>query len=144
MKITILPADDGEEEIIIKCNALTREMLKALEQFRGGINQLALYKGNEIRLMDVSEIYYFESVDNVVFAYCKDEVYETKSRLHELEEKLSMTSFMRSSKSMIINLNKIESLSPIINGRFQALLKNKEKVMISRQYVGKLKEKLGL
>ena len=113
MKITILPADDGEEEIIIKCNALTREMLKALEQFRGGINQLALYKGNEIRLMDVSEIYYFESVDNVVFAYCKDEVYETKSRLYELEEKLSMTSFMRSSKSMIINLNKIESLSPI-------------------------------
>lgn len=94
--------------------------------------------------MDVSEIYYFESVDNVVFAYCKDEVYETKSRLYELEEKLSMTSFMRSSKSMIINLNKIESLSPIINGRFQALLKNKEKVMISRQYVGKLKEKLGL
>lgn len=30
MKITILPADDGEEEIIIKCNALNREMLKAL------------------------------------------------------------------------------------------------------------------
>ena len=90
--------------------------------------------------MDVSEIYYFESVENVVFAYCKDEVYETKSRLYELEEKLSMTSFMRSSKSMIINLNKIESLSPIITGRFQALLKNKELVMISRQYVGKLKE----
>ena len=46
--------------------------------------------------------------------------------------------------SGILNLDKIKSLSPAFGGRFEALLKNGEKTVISRQYVGVLKKKLGL
>ena len=52
--------------------------------------------------------------------------------------------FMRASKSMILNLDKIRHLSPAFGGRFEALLENEEKVIISRQYVPVLKERLGL
>ena len=31
------------------------------------------------------EIYYFETVDNKVFAYCKQSVYEVKERLYQLD-----------------------------------------------------------
>ncbi len=45
---------------------------------------------------------------------------------------------------MVLNLNKIKHLSPAFGGRFEALLENDEKVIISRQYVPGLKERLGL
>ena len=43
-----------------------------------------------------------------------------------------------------MNLNKIRRLAPAFGGRYEALLENGEKVIISRQYVGMLKEKLGV
>ena len=91
-----------------------------------------------------SAVYYFEAVDNRVFAYLEKEVYETKLKLYELEERLAGTDFFRASKSTVINLAKVESLSPAFNGRFEAAMKNGEKLIVSRQYVPVLKEKLGL
>jgi len=40
--------------------------------------------------------------------------------------------------------NKVKSLSPAFGGRFEAVLDNGEKTIISRQYVPVLKERLGL
>ena len=85
-------------------------------------------------------IYYFETVDNKVFACCKKEVYEVREKLYTLEGMLPVESFMRASKSAILNLNKVKSLSPAFGGRFEAVLDNGEKTIISRQYVPVLKE----
>ena len=123
MKITIInPFPDEEEEIIIKCRVLTED-----------INLLAL-----------PDIFYFEATDNKVFAYGQKNVYEVKEKLYQLEEQLVSFPFMRASKSMILNLDKIRHLSPAFGGRFEALLENEEKVVISRPYVPVLKERLGL
>ena len=86
----------------------------------------------------------FEATDNKVFAYGQKNVYEVKEKLYQLEEQLVSFPFMRASKSMILNLDKIRHLSPAFGGRFEALLENEEKVIISRQYVPVLKERLGL
>lgn len=45
---------------------------------------------------------------------------------------------------MILNISKIRSVSPSINGRFEAKLTNGETVIISRQYVPNLKKRLGM
>ena len=103
----------------------------------------ALQNGNYFRVAP-EEIYYFEAVDNKVFLYLEKEVYETKLKLYELEDIFRGTDFFRASKSCIVNLAKVKSLSSAFNGRFEALMKNGEIVMISRQYVPVLKEKLGL
>lgn len=145
VKITIvdkLPSE--EEEIIIKCDYVDENMCKLLNRFKQGQNKLNLYQNGSIMLMEPKDIYYFESVDQRVYAYGQSEVYETKSKLYELEEELPVRDFLRISKSTIINLNKIKSLSPALGGRFEALLKNGEKLIISRQYVSDLKEVLGL
>jgi DNA-binding LytR/AlgR family response regulator len=47
-------------------------------------------------------------------------------------------------KSVFVNLSKVRSLSPALSGRFEATLENGEKVIISRQYVGDLKKRLGI
>ena len=72
------------------------------------------------------------------------EVFVTKRKLDELENQLDHTDFFRASKSTIINLSKMESVCPDFNGRFEACMKNGERLIISRQYVPLLKEKLRL
>ena len=59
-----------------------------------------------------------------------------------LEEELASEDFIRANKALLVNLNKIESLSPAFGGRFEAVLKNGYKVIFSRSYVNGLKEKL--
>ena len=145
MKITILDLNPGEEEeIIVKCNEVNDDLQKLLNQLKQGNGKIAAYQNGDIFFLEPEQIYYFESVDQKVFAYGKTNVYEVKSKLYELEEQLPGGDFMRASKSTILNLNKISRLTPAFSGRFEALLQNGEKAIISRQYVSVLKERLGI
>ena len=145
MRITIIEPDDtDEDEIIIRCRHLDKRLLKLIYAIKAGEDKItALHDGNYFQVAP-EDIYYFEAVDNKVFMYLDKEVYETKRRLYELERLFQGTDFFRASKSCIVNLAKVKSLSPAFNGRFEALMRNGERVMISRQYVPVLKEKLGL
>lgn len=145
MKVTILDiGPDEEEEIIIKCNSLDEAVVRLVNQFKQGGRKLTVYQGNGMLFVEPEDVFYFESVDQKVFAYCSSEVYQVKSKLYELLEELPGRDFIRASKSCILNLNQIKRLAPAFGGRYEALLKNGEKVIISRQYVGLLKEKLGV
>ena len=53
------------------------------------------------------------------------------------------TEFLRISKSTIADVSKFHRLSPAFNGRLEAKLKNGETIIVSRQYVPALKQKLG-
>ena len=119
-------------------------LMQLVNQFKRGSDKLNVYRDGGIHLIEPQEIYYFETVDQRVYAYCASEVYEIRSRIYELEEALAAKDFFRASKSVLLNLNVIKSLSPAFGGRFEAVLKNDEHVIISRQYVSILKEKLGL
>lgn len=145
MKITILDTIPSEEdEIIIKCQNLSEDIQNLLQKLKQGNTKIAGHSEDGIHLLEPDEIYYFETVDNKVFACCKKEVYEVREKLYILEDMLPVESFMRASKSAILNLNKVKSLSPAFGGRFEAVLDNGEKTIISRQYVPVLKERLGL
>ena len=63
-------------------------------------------------------------------------------RIYELEEMLKNRHFLRISKAMLVNLMKIQSIRPAFNGRFTAVLRSGEKVIISRNYVKALKTAL--
>ena len=145
MKITIMDrADHEEDEIIIRCREVDEQLLKLVYSIKAGREKLTAMRDGEIVQVAPQEIYYFEAVDNRVFLYLEKDVYETKFKLYELEERFGGTDFIRASKSAIINLAQVKSLIPSFSGRFEASMKNGEKVIISRQYVPSLKEKLGL
>ena len=145
MKITIQDLPEGEEEeIVIRCRGMDEQLLKLVYALRAGREKLTVSRQERLFRILPSAVYYFAAVDNRVFAYLEKEVYETKLKLYELEERLAGTDFFRASKSTVINLAKVESLSPAFNGRFEAAMKNGEKLIVSRQYVPVLKEKLGL
>ena len=143
MKITIAdPLPDEEDEIIIKCRHTDERLIRLLHEYSSS-GRINCRRDGKIFLIPPKEIFYFESVDDKVFAYCEKDVYEVRQKLYELLELLP-TDFIRSSKSAILSVNRIESLAPAFGGRFEALLSNGERVIISRQYVPVLKEKLGL
>lgn len=145
MKITIQDLPEGEEdEIIIRCKTVDEQLLKLIYGIRAGQEKLTVTMDDKLFQVQPSQVYYFEAVDNRVFAYLEKEVCETKLKLYELEKRLEGTDFFRASKSTIINLAKVKNISPAFNGRFEACMKNEEKLIVSRQYVPILKAKLGL
>lgn len=145
MKITIQDCKAGEEEeIIIRCKQIDQHLLKTIYSLKAYHDKITVCQGEKIYQLPPSEIYYFDAVDNRVYAYTQQDVYETKLKLYELEALLEHTDFLRISKSTIINLSKVKNFSPYFNGRFEVCLKNAEKLVVSRQYVPHLKEKLGL
>ncbi|WFR57618.1 LytTR family DNA-binding domain-containing protein [Anaerocolumna sp. AGMB13025] len=145
MKIIIEDINPGEEEqIIIRCNSLNEKVLSLISELKTEQKKLTGSKDGIITMIDTKNVYYFEGVDNKVFIYCKQSVYESKLKLYEIEETYENCDFFRASKSVILNISKIKSISPAFSGRFEALLFNGEKVVISRQYVPELKKKLGL
>lgn len=145
MKITIQDIPEGEEdEIIIRCREIDEGLLKMIHALKAGRDKLTVSKEGKLFQIKPASVYYFEAVDNRTFAYLESEVYEIRFRLYELEERLMGTDFFRATKSTIINLSKVESLSPAFSGRFEVCMKNGEKLIVSRQYVPILKKKLGL
>ncbi len=145
MKIIIeTPKDGDDDEIIIRCHELDDELMAFIARLKSGKSQITGYSDSIIRQLSPKEIYYFESVDNKVFAYCEKEVYEVKEKLYEIENRYSHSDFQRISKSVIVNVSLIEYISPMLGSRLEATLKNGERVIISRQYVPELKRKLGI
>ena len=143
MKIIIEEPNPGEEDqIIIRCKVMDDNVLKVISDLRMGQKKLTGIKDGNITMIDPVNVYYFEGVDNKVFMYCKQNVYETRLKLYEIEDEYKNTDFFRA--SVILNVTKIRSISPAYSGRFEAILFNGEKVVISRQYVPELKRKLGL
>ena len=132
-------SDRANECLIIECTEVTPDI--------ESIRTYALTKGTtltgsvdeRIYQFNLSDVFYFEAVDERVFAYTKSNTYELKIRLYELEKAYADNHFVRCSKSFIINLMKLESISPALNGRFTAYMKNGEKIIISRQYVPEMK-----
>lgn len=145
MKITIEALADGaEEEIIIRTNTMDSDIINLIYAVKAGRNRITAFYENEIVQLDSKDVYYFESVDNKVYACCEKKVFEIKQKLYELEEIYKQTNFVRISKSMIVNISKVSKIVPMFNGRLEGVLCNGEKVIITRQYVANLKKKLGI
>lgn len=145
MKILIEEPGAGEDDqIIIRCRQMSKELLQFINNLKTQKPNIVGLNGNDIHRLDLDDIYYFEAVDNKVFIYCREKVFESKYKLYEVETLLSGSDFLRVSKSVILNLPRITFLSPAYSGRLEASLDNGEKIIISRQYVPDLKKKLML
>jgi len=156
MKISIeeIP-NNQDEEVIIRCHKIDDGIYQIIDRIKktSGTDNLPVsspletvigYRGSQIHRINPKDIYYFEAVDNKVFVYTKSDVFESKQKLYEIEEMFGSSFFLRTSKSVIMNIKKIKYVSPAYNGRFEACFINDEKQIISRQYVSTLKKKLML
>ena len=138
------PKDFEEDTIIVRCVSPDPRLVSILRSFETAQDGIVAFQDDKIVRIQYQDIFYFESIDEHIFAYCTTDVYEVKKKLFELEELLSPLDFVRCSKSLVVNMEKIDYLSPLFSGKLEANLKNGEKLVISRKYVQNLRAKLGV
>ena len=146
MKIRIDIVEDlVEDEILIRCSRLdvkAQKIYDALTELTKGSQQLLLHKGNVEYYLPMDSILFFETMDNCISAHTGNNVFETTYRLYELEEVLPGY-FMRVSKSTIINLNHIYSISRNLTASSEVQFYDSHKqVYVSRNYYKSLKTRL--
>lgn len=143
MDIRIVNIGENKQEYIeIGCRKRDEninEIVAFLKSRQGAVEGT---KNDRQYQLPVVDIFYIESVDDRTFIYLEKDCYESRKKLYEFEAVLASRRFARISKSVVINLMKIVSISPALNGRFLCRLTNGEEVIISRKYVPDIKERL--
>lgn len=94
------------------------------------------------KLVNISDIYYFESVDKRTFVYCEQTVYRTESRIFQLAKDLAHLGFVQINKACILNINVLDSIKSLLNSRMEATLNNGERLYITRKYLDNIKRVL--
>lgn len=148
MKIQIdFISEEEEEEVLFRVHGMDKHVTQAvniLNPREKETGHLLCKKEEKFFNINVDDVMYLESIDRKVFVYTEKDTLEITEKLYVLEEQLSKRSFIRVSKSMLLNFDKIYSFYPKLSGNLEALLVNQEKVIISRRYVAGLKRKLGM
>ena len=145
MKFSIeFDENSTEPEVVIRCKELTDEVValqKAFSKAEGISQQLALFKDETEYFMPASEIIFFETVEKNVKVHTVDNVYDSKLKLYEIEEMYPQR-FMRVSKSSIVNVTKIFSITRSITGCFVQFSNSVKQVYVSRMYYKDLHDRL--
>ena len=141
LKVSRIPTEEPEV-LEIRCHRISDDVQEIISFVKSRQGQLTAVRDGQSIEVPLIDIFYAESVDNRVFIYTAKESYEVRLKLYELEEMMKGRSFLRVQKSMLLNLMKVKSIKPALSGRYSAILKNGEEVVISRKYVANLKQTL--
>ena len=143
MKVRIeLDLSMDEPEILIRAPRLTQELAQLQESIlKQKLVPLAFYKDRSEYFLDLANIL-FETDGEKIFGHNKDEAYEVKQKLYELEELLPIA-FCRISKSTIVNAKADLFFREVFSGTSTVnFYQTHKQVHVSRRYYQVLKERL--
>jgi DNA-binding LytR/AlgR family response regulator len=130
-------------EIVIRCKE-ENDLIKQIKKYIKDLDNIKItfYKQDQEYYLNLNEIIFFETYDNSISAHTINDVYYVKHKLYELETILP-SSFIRISKSTIVNINHIYSINKnITSSSVIEFNKTHKQVFVSRFYYKNLKERL--
>ena len=101
-------------------------------------------KNNMMHRLEIDQIYYFEARDRRVFAVTKNGEYEIELKLFELEELLTGRGFMRVSKSVVLNTERVAGVKPEEDRTCLAYFSSQVWVRVSRAYTKEFRSVMGM
>ena len=134
-----------EPKVIVLTDRMTdevNEIVRKISETEPAM--LAGFREDTVTLLDPGEIYRIYAANGKVFAVTAKAEYSLRMRLYEVEERFRGSSFVRISNSEIINLKAVRSFDLSLAGTIRVALKNGEAAYVSRRYVAKIKEALGM
>lgn len=149
MKIKIeIEENLTENEVIIRCNRLNDDIIAIQKTIAEAVHlrqQLTVTRQDKEYWLFFDEIIFFETAENQVAVHLVNQIFYTRLKLYELEELLP-SSFMRVSKSTIINTEKVRSIKKNITGASEVEFgEGSKKAYVSRSYLkplmGRMEEK---
>ncbi|MEG0775814.1 LytTR family DNA-binding domain-containing protein [Clostridium sp.] len=146
MKIDIdINKDYEETTIIIKAPELTSEIMELMQKLKNTKSKSIVGNDNQkMYILNPKDILLFYSEEQRVKADTINGCYEIKQKLYELEEELYELGFIRISKFAIANVNKIKDIEMFFNGSLVVNFINGRQEVISRRFVSKVKEYIGV
>ena len=143
MKIKIIKDSTvTEAEITVKCAAVDENLKRLLDELEHNNAKLTGRIDDKTFLISAEMIYYIESVDEKTFIYSQNKVYETDYKLYQTEQLLPQSDFVRISKNCILNISKLTSVKPLLNGKMEVHMNNGEVQIVNRHYLKDFKSKL--
>lgn len=129
-------------EVLIRYAKINKRLKGLIALIRSFDTRIKCKEESAERYVNVSDIFYIESVDKRTFVYLEKNVFRTDYRLYQLAENLADLGFVQISKACILNINALESIKPLINSRMEATLKNGERLHITRKYLDNIRQAL--
>ena len=102
------------------------------------------FKGETACVLDPEHVVRFYSAGQKVYAVTQEGELHVRLRLYELELRLSQRRFVRISNSEIINLKAIKAFDLSFSGTICVKLKDGSVSYVSRRYVAKIRQVLGM
>ena len=142
MRFSVCQISEGEDELILKYRQMSSEVEEVLAFMERHEKKLVGKIDGETIIFQPEEILYIEKVDDKTFAYTLEHVIQMDVSLSMAEMILDDERFFRCSKSMIINVNRVERLKSLPSNRIDATLQSGEHIIISRTYASDFRKLL--
>lgn len=129
-------------EVLIRYGKMDGSVKQLISLLQSVDRKMKCYSEDGQHFINISDIFYLESVDKKTFIYAERGVYRTDFRLYQLAEDLAHLGFVQISKSCILNISVLKHIKPLANSRMMATLKNGEQLCITRKYLKAMKQAL--
>ncbi len=146
MKVEIqINSDYGETKVVIFAKELTEEVQNIQEKLMVWTPQvLSGFYGDRLEVIDLEDIVRIYAQDGRILLETEEKEYQLRLKLYELEERLDKGKFVRISRSEIINLKKAIDFDLSYVGTISVKLTNGVNSFVSRRYLKKVKQVLGI
>ena len=146
MKIEVrLDATCEETTVVIYTNRVADEVQNLARRLSQDAPQVIVgFLEDEAMLLSQEEIYRVFAESGKVFAETENGRYQLRLRLYELEERLDGKRFVRISNAEIVNLGMVRGFDLSFAGTICVRMKNGTVTYVSRRYVSKIKQVLGI
>ena len=134
-----------EPKITIVTNKVTDEVNEIMKKLAGEQTQMiAGFKDEQVTVLEPNQIYRIYALNGRVYAETELQKFVIRLRLYEVEQRLANNSFVRISNSEIINIKKVRGFDLSFTGTICVSLSNGTVTYVSRRYVAKIKQLLGI
>jgi len=134
-----------EPKVIILTDRMTDEVNEIVRKLSDAVPQMiAGFQDEILKVLDQEDIFRIYTRNGKVFASTNNGEYSLRTRLYELEERLDRNNFVRISNSEIINLRKVKAFDLSLAGTILVSLLDGTITYVSRRYVSKIKQVLGV
>lgn len=134
-----------EPKVIVYTDKITEEINALVQKISDETPQvLSGFCNNTLKVLEQSDIIRIYASGGKVYAVTAGDEYTLRLRLYELEERLDKNLFVRISNSEIINLKKVKTFDLSFTGTICVALTNNTVTYVSRRYVSKIKQVLGI
>jgi DNA-binding LytR/AlgR family response regulator len=134
-----------EPKIIVLTDKMTDEINTIVEKLSRNTPQVIVgFLEDTLEILEQSDIIRIYASSGKIYAITQKGEYTLRLRLYELEDRLNKNYFVRISNSEIINLGKVKGFDMSFIGTICVTLSNGTITYVSRRYVTKIKQALGI